>query len=235
MDTVETARLAHRQGQPQQAIQILVAGLKANPQRPELWEALAEIVPEPAKQQDCLRRARALRALSAAPLPLASDPTPAPQATAASAQPATPSPVAAEPGTRPLQAAPSRPITPTHQTVTKPPRHTPTKSKGKTPIWVWVASGLAFALACVLFAVTGVIALLQVAPSNYPQVAQSTARPAPTADCRAEARHYYDRIAPTLGLILTLDDANALLLTSPTVDDLATVLESVPGRGTLIE
>lgn len=26
MDTVETARLAHRQGQPQQAIQILVAG-----------------------------------------------------------------------------------------------------------------------------------------------------------------------------------------------------------------
>lgn len=66
MDTVETARLAHRQGQPQQAIQILVAGLKANPQRPELWEALAEIVPEPAKQQDCLRRARALRALSAA-------------------------------------------------------------------------------------------------------------------------------------------------------------------------
>lgn len=229
MEPVDAARLAQHQGRPQQANQILIEALKAAPQRPELWDALAEAVSDPARQQECRERAHALRATHPATSSAPAEPRPAALDTPFVAQPATPSPVPT------LSAPPTEAIAPHLPPAARPDKTKIGKPKGRSPAWMWVTGGLSVALACLLFSAAGFLALWQFIRTSKPPVAQATARPAATADCRASARHYYDRIAPTLGLILTLDEANARLLRSPTIDDLATVIESVPGRGQLVE
>lgn len=70
MSQVQAANEAIRRGDKATAIRLLADVLQTDPRNEEAWLGLAEAIDDPAKKQECLQRARAIRESKKKPEPM---------------------------------------------------------------------------------------------------------------------------------------------------------------------